>query len=325
MKPERSFRFGDHEDGGSTISSSSNRSSSSKHRGLPGQPNKYWVPKPKVVVPPPPIVSGYAEEGMDAMPSTGIDNVKRNYQCYVCNIFTSTEEILNTHLCGKNHIKKLEQAGHNSFLPPVPLGPIPAIEAIKDKKWETGEKRKYSEIDPTNNGHFVCRICDIEFDSRVVYQTHLDGKKHARKEKLEREKTTPNGLVCDICNLEFDSKVVLDNHLEGKKHKRMLVAIEETKNEDPNMVCNLCMFIATSAIHMDTHIQGKNHKKRVEQERLGMSGGRPPVSNRPAYAVASPPYGKKQRGDDHYSDEEARGRRGNDDSWPYKDGEYYYE
>ena len=28
-------------------------------------------PKAKVVIRPPPIVSGYAEEGMDAMPSTG--------------------------------------------------------------------------------------------------------------------------------------------------------------------------------------------------------------------------------------------------------------
>lgn len=197
----------------------------------PAKPEK----APEEPTPPPPIVDGYAMPGMDAMPSTGIDTEKSSYKCYVCNIWTNTEIILNAHLGGKTHIKKLEQAGMNSFLPPEPLGPIPGVEALKEKKWETGEKRKFSEIDPSNKGHFTCEVCNLEFNSRVVYETHMQGKKHAR----------------------------------------MLKSIDEIKHQNVDVSCKVCHFVATSAVHLDAHLQGKNHKKRVEAVGKGIPGGTP--------------------------------------------------
>jgi len=172
---------------------------------------------------------------MNAMQSTGIDTEKGSYKCFVCNIWTNTEIILNAHLGGKTHIKKLEQAGMNSFLPPEPLGPIPTVEALKEEKWKTGEKRKFSEIDPTNKGHFTCEVCNLEFNSRVVYETHMQGKKHAR----------------------------------------MLKSIEEIKHQNVDVSCEVCNFVATSAVHLDAHLQGKNHKKRMEAAGKGVPGGTP--------------------------------------------------
>jgi hypothetical protein len=144
----------------------------------------------------------------------------------VCNIWTNTEVILNTHLSGKTHIKKLEQAGPNAYLPPVLLGPIPAQESIKAEKWKTGEKRKYSDIDPTNKGHFACEVCTLEFNSRVVYETHM----------------------------------------QGKKHSRMLKVMETINSQNVDISCTVCNFIATSPVHLDAHLQGKNHKKRMEAQ-----------------------------------------------------------
>lgn len=187
--------------------------------------------------------------GMHAMASTGIDLDKGSYQCFVCNIWTNTEVIMNAHLGGKTHIKKLEQAGMNSFLPPEPLGAIPTVEALKEEKWKTGEKRKFSEIDPTNKGHFTCEVCNLEFNSRVVYETHMQGKKHAR----------------------------------------MMKSIDEIKHQNVEVSCTVCNFVATSAVHLDAHLQGKNHKKRVEAAEKGVSGGTPaPKSNNGAHAVPPP-------------------------------------
>jgi len=194
-----------------------------------------YVPKPEEPTPPPPIVDGYALEGMEAMPSTGINYEDCEYECYVCDSQMNTEVILNAHLMGKPHIRKLELAGFNSFLPPKPLGPIPGIKAIKDEKWMTGEKRKYSEIDPSNKGHFSCDVCNLEFDARVVYETHM----------------------------------------KGKPHKRMLNWKEEIRQNGGKSSCELCSFIATSAVHLETHLQGKNHKKRVEAAKKGLPGGIP--------------------------------------------------
>jgi len=173
--------------------------------------------------------------GMNAMESTGIDTERGAYKCFVCNIWTNTEIILNAHLGGKTHIKKLEQAGINSFLPPEPLGPIPTVQALKEEKWKTGEKRKFSDIDPSNKGHFTCEVCNLEFNSRVVYETHMQGKKHAR----------------------------------------MLKAVEEIKHQNVDVSCTVCNFVATSAVHLDAHLQGKNHKKRMEAAEKGVPGGTP--------------------------------------------------
>lgn len=201
----------------------------SKRRGT-NRKAEEWVPKPEEPCPPPPIVEGYTLEGLEAMPSSGINYEKNIYECYVCNSWTNTEIMLNTHLEGKIHIRKLEQAGYNSFMPPRPLGPIPGIQAIKDEKWKTGEKRTYSEIDPTNKGSFCCKVCDKPFDSRIVYETHMKGKPHAR----------------------------------------MLKAKEEMiESEDLSMSCLICHFVGTSAVNLEIHLQGKKHKKRVEDAKKG--------------------------------------------------------
>ena len=183
-----------------------------------------------------------------------------------------TRRILNAHLSGKTHIKKLEQAGLNSFLPPVALGPIPAAEALKEEKWKTGEKRKFSEIDPTNKGHFTCEVCNLEFNSRVVYETHMQGKKHAR----------------------------------------MLKSIEEIKSQNVEVSCTVCNFIATSAVHLDAHLQGKNHKKRMEAVGKGVPGGTPVSKPNPEVAAAGPKmlaqmHAKKPKVEENYAEEEGYG------------------
>ena len=145
--------------------------------------------------------------------------------------------MLNVHLSGKPHIRKLEIAGYNSFMAPKPLGPIPGIKALKDEKWRTGEKRTYSEVDPTNKGRFSCEPCNLEFDARVVFETHMKGKPHAKMLKWKEEIRQNNGKAS----------------------------------------CLICQFIATSAVHLETHLQGKNHKKRVEAAKKGLPGGTPVI------------------------------------------------
>lgn len=196
---------------------------------------EFWVPKPEVPCPPPPIVKGYALPGFKAMPSTGINNEDGVYECFVCDSPCSTEEMLNAHLGGKNHIRKLDKAGWNSFLPPEPLGPIAKIEEIKQKKWKTGEKKTFTEVFPTNKGQFNC----------------------------------------DTCNLEFDSKCVYETHMKGNPHKKRLKLLDEIAENGGKADCHLCAFIASSATQLEIHKAGKKHKQRVEQAKMGLPGGTP--------------------------------------------------
>lgn len=57
--------------GGSGSSSNSGSDHKSKLGGPRGSYWDYYVPKPEEPCPPPPIVNGYALEGLETMPSTG--------------------------------------------------------------------------------------------------------------------------------------------------------------------------------------------------------------------------------------------------------------
>lgn len=242
-------RCGESEFGGSSSATRSILSEQSKEKKKKNRSAEFWVEKPEVVCAPPPIVRGYALPGFKAMPSTGINHENNCYECFVCDSPCSTEEMLNIHLSGKPHIRKLEKAGWNSFLKPEPLGPIPGIQKIKDAKWRTGIKKTLSEIDPTIKGHFTCKPCEKEFDSRIIYE----------------------------------------NHMKGKPHARTLKWIEEIKKNDGHAHCYPCKFIATSATHMESHVAGKNHKQKMELVKRGLPGGIPLIAEEKPVALPKQP------------------------------------
>lgn len=100
---------------------------------------------------------------------------------------------------------------------------------------------------------------------------------------------------CSVCNLEFSSQTVLDSHLAGTKHQKkvksanLLKSLEETekgfdKDEQSGVLrCTMCDVTVNSPQLLATHIAGNKHKQRAIKHKAqlnssgGSNGGAPPA------------------------------------------------
>ena len=77
-----------------------------------------------------------------------LSNLRKNpnsaFDCTLCNIPCSSQQVLNTHLAGKQHKKKLE-------------------------------------LSQAAGGRFRCEVCSIEATDQAGLDMHLAGKKHIKK------------------------------------------------------------------------------------------------------------------------------------------------
>ncbi|XP_069174474.1 zinc finger protein 385B [Procambarus clarkii] len=88
---------------------------------------------------------------------------------------------------------------------------------------------------------------------------------------------------CEVCNLEFSSQTVLDSHSAGSKHQRkvksadLLRTLEETEKgferDDVSGVirCVVCDVTVNSPQLLATHIAGNKHKQRAAKRASGSS------------------------------------------------------
>ncbi|XP_050700508.1 zinc finger protein 385B-like isoform X3 [Eriocheir sinensis] len=93
---------------------------------------------------------------------------------------------------------------------------------------------------------------------------------------------------CDVCNLEFFSQAVLDSHLVGSKHQRkvksadLMKTLEETekgfeRDEVSGVIrCIVCDVTVNSPQLLATHIAGNKHKQRASK-RSGDCSSAPPA------------------------------------------------
>ncbi|KAK4320780.1 hypothetical protein Pmani_008375 [Petrolisthes manimaculis] len=92
---------------------------------------------------------------------------------------------------------------------------------------------------------------------------------------------------CDVCNLEFSSQTVLDSHLAGSKHQRkvksaeLMKTLEETetgfqRDEVSGVIrCIVCEVTVNSPQLLATHIAGNKHKQRAAKRAGDATNGSP--------------------------------------------------
>lgn len=93
---------------------------------------------------------------------------------------------------------------------------------------------------------------------------------------------------CEVCNLEFSSQTVLDSHTAGSKHQRkvkskdLLKTLEETekgfeRDEVSGVIrCIVCDVTVNSPQLLATHIAGNKHKQRAAKHANQGSTNDPP-------------------------------------------------
>ncbi|GJS62372.1 zinc finger, C2H2-like protein [Tanacetum coccineum] len=93
------------------------------------------------------------------------------FQCELCNISCTSNELLNFHISGKKHQKKLK----DSVQVPDPIeGPTIFSHEVK---------------------HASCEICGITCDTYEVLKTHLSGRKHLKNLEKSQKPSVPHNPV----------------------------------------------------------------------------------------------------------------------------------
>jgi len=222
--------------------------------------------------------------------------------CELCKVELTSAVMAKAHYSGKEHLRR-EATGKEK------------IKVVEDKtgrfgiggnfKTNTGYKpegeddvvgeeltwgamAKVAELQPK----FHCNVCNISLESQTVFQTHLQGKNHRKKENQQTgsnignqssgssgnigiKKDVPGGSVnlrCDICDISVNSQEILNAHLQGKNHKKKLNQVGGSNgNSVKSFHCDVCNVNTSDQTNLDMHLQGAKHNKMLRN--MGLPSG----------------------------------------------------
>lgn len=135
--------------------------------------------------------------------------------CDACGISVTSQALMDAHLIGKKHLKKVG-GGDGGDGAPAAAKPPP--------------------------GTFTCDVCSVSVTCQQLLDMHMQGKKHLKAtgaapaapagqptaSPSPKKKYDPAELTCNICCIQMNSPQMMATHLAGKSHgKKMLAANEE--------------------------------------------------------------------------------------------------
>ena len=115
---------------------------------------------------------------------------------------------------------------------------------------------------------FYCPLCDVKLESRVVYDQHVAGKAHRKKQE---GLGGPEVTACEVCNISLTSRAVYEDHVRGKQHQKKLAVCG---GEEGELSCAVCLVQCCSQAQLDSHLAGKTHQRKVASRSQGAGGFR---------------------------------------------------
>ncbi|XP_037040074.1 zinc finger matrin-type protein 3-like [Bradysia coprophila] len=112
-------------------------------------------------------------------PSTSSPSVETepDKYCQICNVSVTSQPQMKLHLEGQKHAKKLKAIG----APPYTAdGNDTILQCIDTKPTKGHLKKRDISIYRTPSGYFYCKPCDVTIPNEVLFNQHLDGKKHIK-------------------------------------------------------------------------------------------------------------------------------------------------
>ncbi|CAL4126195.1 unnamed protein product [Meganyctiphanes norvegica] len=195
-----------------------------------------------------------------------------NFSCDICNLEFSSRPIVDAHLSGSKHQRKVE--GKEL------LRKLHQTESCFTQDEETGK--------------LTCLICFIELTSPQLLQAHLQGTKHQNKTsgetgsekrpadnegqaEVKKPKSDPKDdkHYCDTCQAGCNSDAQWEAHLKSRKHLNKLTlaaggVVEPSPAKKRNPIagtekhfCDTCQAGCNSDAQWDVHVNSKKHLNKI--------------------------------------------------------------
>jgi len=134
--------------------------------------------------------------------------------CDVCNVVLNVKLEYEAHINGKRHMKELKKKELQEKLG-------------KGDEAKSGEQTKELIVIDPKTSLRTCSVCYIEFNSPMIEQSHMKGKRHQKMLQMfsagcKIPKPPAKSFVgrCEICAVNYTSPSLMKSHLSGKKHKK---------------------------------------------------------------------------------------------------------
>ncbi|KAL4566485.1 hypothetical protein LXL04_030601 [Taraxacum kok-saghyz] len=169
-------------------------------------------------------------------------------RCDLCKISCTSFELLNTHLSGKKHLKKLKES-----------------EQIPDST----EGKIVISHDTTNP--ISCQLCGISCNTLEMLKIHMSGKKHQKNLEKSEKPVGPapapapedeEGKIVNSDNSRKMKRVGGDEDLETKRRK----ILEGGAALEALRTCTVCNVVCSSPTVYISHLAGKKHAAMAVKE-----------------------------------------------------------
>ncbi|KAM9451627.1 zinc finger protein 346 isoform 1-T1 [Clarias gariepinus] len=231
-------------------------------------------------------------------------------QCRVCSAVLISESQKLAHYQSKKHASKVRRymATHEDE-------PFAKRFKPSSQDAESGEVLQYE-----GDKYKACTVCNMNFSSAVVAQSHYKGKVHAKNLRLKTFGVQPPAIpqpvvpvkkldiqpvgpavndpnrFCNICQASFNNPLMAQQHYSGKKHKKHLTKQKLMETFGPSATpgekeastvkgypCTMCNIELNSVEQYQAHISGAKHKNHVRLKEGGNSMVSPLRKKQPDY------------------------------------------
>lgn len=195
-------------------------------------------------------------------------------RCELCKISCTSIELLNTHMSGKKHQKKLKESGQI---------PDPSSTLDTQPTKQNPDSTEGKSVNPHDNNPVSCELCGISCNTYEVLKTHLSGKKHQKNLEKSEKTIGPNPAPTTEQNEGTEEGKIVN--LDGGSRKKKRVGNDEdigAKRQkilqggaasDALRTCTVCNVVCSSPTVYISHLAGKKHAAMaVKQAESGLTG-----------------------------------------------------
>lgn len=135
-------------------------------------------------------------------------NEGENLGCEVCKLQFTSQSIVDAHMSGAKHQRKLK---------------------AKELLWKLREAESCFTHDEAS-GKLTCLVCNMELTSPQLLESHFAGTKHKNKSgkrgveggngtsASKNGKSVPGEYYCKVCQISCNSSQQMEQHVSSKKH-----------------------------------------------------------------------------------------------------------
>ncbi|CAA2988327.1 HVA22 a [Olea europaea subsp. europaea] len=199
------------------------------------------------------------EEAHERLPEVPEKKVQREWACALCQVTTTSEKTLNSHLQGSKHKSKCDEL-KRSKQDTKSRGSSPSVT----------HKSKSGNLEPEkgNIGEGSKKNLNRKTEETVQPRAKSDRKTQEQTTPYDAGSNKTDKLWCHLCKVKMPGETQLADHLRGKKHASKIQNMSPYgagSNTTDKLWCHICKVKMPGETQLADHLRGKKHASKIQK------------------------------------------------------------